>query len=56
MGTLTSLNIHDVVDVQSSTEVISSKGSSFTVTKYCFIDSEGNWLTVKAFLAEEQDK
>ena len=56
MGTLTSLNIHNVVDVQSSTEVISSRGSSFTVTRYCFIDSKGNRFTVKAFLAEEQDK
>jgi len=56
MSTLTSLNNHDVVDTDIKTEVLNTEDRSFTVSKYRFIDSEGNVFTVNAFLRERQDK
>ncbi len=56
MSTLTSLNIHDIVDIDIKTEVLNTKNNQFTVSKYRFIDSEGNVFTVNAFVKEEQDK
>ena len=56
MSTLTSLNIHDIVDIDIKTEVLNTKDTQFAVSKYRFIDREGNVFTVNAFLKEEQDK
>jgi len=56
MSTLSSLNIHDIVDIDIKTEVLNTEDRSFTVSKYYFKDSEGNVFTVNAFLKEEQDK
>jgi hypothetical protein len=63
MSTLTSLNIHDIVDIDIKTEALNTKemgryfpSRQFTVSKYRFIDSEGNVFIVNAFLKEEQDK
>ena len=56
MNTLSSLNIHDIVDIDIEIEVLNTKDRQFTVSKYRFIDSEGNVFTVNAFLKEEQEK
>ena len=56
MSTLTSVNIHDIVDTYIKTEVLNTEDRSFAITKYRFTDSEGRVVTVNAFLAEEQDK
>ena len=56
MSTLSSLNIHDIVDIDVKTEVLNTKDRQFTVSKYRFIDSEGNVFTVNAFLKGEQEK
>ena len=57
MNNLTNLNIHDVVDIESSTEILHSLGSSFTVTEYRFTDSGGGVITINAFLREgKQDE
>ena len=56
VSTLTSLNIHDIVDIDIKTDVLNTKNNQFTVSKYYFRDSEGNVFTVNAFLKEEQDK
>ena len=56
VSTLSSLNIHDIVDTDIKTEVLNTEDRSFTVSKYRFIDSEGNVFTVNAFLRERQDK
>lgn len=56
MNTLTSLNIHDIVDISIETKVFDSRDRSFTVSKYYFRDSEGNVFTVNAFLKEDDEK
>ena len=55
MSTLTSLNIHDIVDIDIKTEVLNTKDRQFTVSKYYFKDSEGNVFTVHAFLKEDDE-
>jgi hypothetical protein len=56
MSALSSLNIHDIVDIDIKTEVLNTKNNQFTVSIYRLIDSEGNVFTVNAFLKEEQEK
>lgn len=56
MSTQSSMNIHNIVNVDIKTEVLNAEGRSFTLTKYNFTDSDGNVFTVNAFLKEGQHK
>ncbi len=56
MKTMNSVNIHDIAKIEISTEVFGNNkthGSSFTVKKYRFTDSQKNVFTVAAFLNDE---
>jgi hypothetical protein len=56
MKTMNSVSIHDITEVEITTEVLEAFSRPFTVTKYRFTDNQGNVFTVNAFLKEEQDK
>ena len=55
MKTMTSLNIHEIKEIEITTEVLGVDGRPFSVTKYRFTDDQGNVITVNAFLKEKQD-
>jgi hypothetical protein len=49
MKTFNSINLHDIIKVETNTEVLTASGRSFTITKYRFTDTDGNVFTVNAF-------
>tara|TARA_R110002126_G_scaffold290200_1_gene446637 strand:- start:307 stop:468 length:162 start_codon:yes stop_codon:yes gene_type:complete len=53
---MNSLNIHEITEVEITTEVLEAFSRPFKVTKYRFTDNQGNVFTVNAFLKEEQDQ
>ena len=55
MKTMTSLNIHEITEIEITTEVLDAVGKPFSVTKYRFIDDQGNVVTVNAFLKRREN-
>jgi|TARA_R110000744_G_scaffold60241_1_gene124912 hypothetical protein len=55
MKTMTSLNLHEITEIEITTEVLDAVGRPFSVTKYKFTDDQGNVITVNAFLKGKQD-
>jgi|TARA_R110001632_G_scaffold4251_6_gene18074 hypothetical protein len=55
MKTMTSLSIHEITEIEITTEVLDAVGKPFSVTKYRFIDDQGNVVTVNAFLKRREN-
>ena len=55
MKTMTSLSIHEITEIEINTEVLDAVGKPFSVTKYRFIDDQGNVVTVNAFLKRREN-
>tara|TARA_R110000765_G_scaffold380817_1_gene471973 strand:+ start:641 stop:811 length:171 start_codon:yes stop_codon:yes gene_type:complete len=56
MKTFNSINLHDIIKVETNTEVLTASGRSFTITKYRFTDTEGNVFTVNAFEKDGEEE